>query len=61
LPAFSAEDLRAACELLPYVVHRPRIVPLLRFARRVKMGKRGTAYDLVVKPLIALPRRKKKK
>jgi len=61
LPAFSAEDLQAACELLPYVVHRPRIVPLLRFARRVKMGKRGTAYDLVVKPLIAPPRRRKMK
>jgi hypothetical protein len=61
VPALSAEEIRAACELLPYVVHRPRIVPLLRFARRVKMGTRGTAYDLVVKGLIAPPRRRKRK
>ena len=61
LPSLSAAEIQTACELLPYVVHRPRIVPWLRFARRVKMGKRGTAYDLVVKPLMAPPHRKKKK
>lgn len=61
IPALSAEEIATACELLPYMVHRPRVVPLLRFARRVKMGRRGTAYDLVVKPLLAPPRRRRKK
>jgi hypothetical protein len=58
VPALSAEEISAACELLPYVIHRPRLVPLLRFARRVRMGRRGTAYDLVVKPLLAPPHRR---
>jgi hypothetical protein len=61
LPTLSAEQLRETCELLPYVVHRPRLVPLLKMARRVKMGKRGTAYNLVVKPLLAPPCRKRRK
>jgi anaerobic magnesium-protoporphyrin IX monomethyl ester cyclase len=58
--SLSEEELIAACELLPYRVHRPRLVPLLRLARRVRIGRYGTAYDLVVKPMLAPPLRRAK-
>ena len=60
LPSFPADDLATACELLPYVVHRPQIVPLLRLARRVRIGRCGTAYDLLLKPFLVPPVRRKK-
>jgi radical SAM superfamily enzyme YgiQ (UPF0313 family) len=55
LRSLSEEEIMAACELLPYRIHRPRIVPLLRMARRVRIGKYGTVYDLIVKPFLAPP------
>ena len=58
-PSLSADAIAAACEFLPYLVHRPRIVPLLRLARRVRIGRRGTAYDLILKPFLAPPVRRK--
>ncbi|HUU12013.1 MAG TPA: hypothetical protein VM431_15930 [Phycisphaerae bacterium] len=60
-PSLSADAIVTACELMPYIVLRPRIVPLLRWARRVKIGRRGTAYDLLVKPFLAPPMRRKKR
>jgi len=58
--SLSDEQIVAVCELLPYQVNRPRIVPLLRLTRRVRIGRYGTAYDLVVKPLLAPPLRRAK-
>ena len=60
LPQLSAEAVITACETLPYAIHRPHIVPLIRVSRRVKIGKRGTLYDLVVKPMLAPPMRRAK-
>jgi hypothetical protein len=60
LPALSEEQLLAALECFPYQVVRPRIVPLIRWARRVRIGNRGTAYELFVKPLLAPPVRRVK-
>jgi len=57
-PGLTAEEIATWCELLPYVVHRPRIVPLLRLARRVRIGKYGTVYDLVAKPFLVPPMRR---
>jgi len=61
VPSFPADDIAAACELLPYVVHRPWIVPLLRRAQRVRIGRRGTAFNLILKPFLAPPMRRKKR
>ena len=58
-PPLDEEQLVAACECLPYAVHQPRIVPLIRMSRRVTIGSRGTLYDLVVKPFLAPPLRRK--
>jgi len=60
LPAISTDDVITACESLPYAVHRPRIVPLIRLGRRVRIGRHGTLYDLVVKPFLAPPMRRAK-
>ncbi len=60
-PSLPADAIAAACELLPYLVNRPRIVPLLRLARRVRIGRYGTVYDLVLKPFLAPPVRPKKR
>lgn len=59
LKTLSANQVLETCQLLPYVVHRPRIVPLLRAARRVRMGRWGTLYDLLIKPLLAPPVRRR--
>ena len=61
LPRLTADDLLLARESLPYAVHRPRIVPLIRTARRVRIGKWGTLYDLVVKPFLGPPLRRSTK
>jgi len=53
LPRLSADDLVTACEELPYAVLRPRIAPLIRLARRVRIGKRGTLHELILKPFLA--------
>ena len=58
LPQLSADDIVTACETLPYAIHRPHIVPLIRMSRRVRIGRRGTLYDLVVKPMLAPPKRR---
>ena len=60
-PSLPADAVAAACELLPYLVNRPRMVPLLRLARRVRIGRYGTVYDLVLKPFLAPPVRPKKR
>ncbi len=57
-PGLTAEEIATRCELLPYVVHWPRIVPLLRLARRVRIGKYGTVYDLIAKPFLVPPMRR---
>jgi hypothetical protein len=59
LPRLSADDLVTAREELPFAVLRPRIVPLIRLGRRVRIGNRGTLYDLVVKPFLAPPVRRR--
>jgi radical SAM superfamily enzyme YgiQ (UPF0313 family) len=59
LPRLSADDLVTACEELPFAVLRPRIVPLIRLSRRVRIGNRGTLYELVVKPFLAPPIRRR--
>lgn len=56
----SAEDVWQACEFLPYLIHQPPIVPLLRWSRGVKLGRYGTLYDRLVKPFLAPPQRKPK-
>jgi len=53
LPRLSADDLITACEELPYAVLRPRIAPLIRLARRVRIGKRGTLHEVLLKPFLA--------
>ena len=60
LPSLSEEQLLAALECFPYQVVRPRVVPLIRWARRVRIGDRGTVYELFVKPLLAPPVRRVK-
>ena len=59
LPRLSADDLVTACEALPYAVLRPHIAPLIRLARRVRIGNRGTLYELVLKPFLAPAKRKR--
>ena len=59
LPRLSADDLVTACEELPYAVLRPHIAPLIRLARRVRIGKRGTLYELVLKQFLAPAKRKR--
>ena len=59
-PGLAAEDIADAAELMPYQVLRPRLAPLLRMARRLSLGKRGTVYDVLVKPLLAPPARRRK-
>jgi hypothetical protein len=59
LPRLSADDLVTACEELPFAILRPRIVPLIRLSRRVRIGNRGTLYELVVKPFLAPPMRRR--
>jgi anaerobic magnesium-protoporphyrin IX monomethyl ester cyclase len=58
LPRLSADDLVTACEELPFAVLRPRIAPLIRLARRVRIGNRGTLHELVLKPFLAPARRR---
>jgi radical SAM superfamily enzyme YgiQ (UPF0313 family) len=59
LPRLAAEDLVTACEVLPYAIVRPAIASLIRLARRVKIGSRGTAYECLVKPFLAPPVRRR--
>ena len=56
--SLSAEALLEAAELLPYRVLRPRVVPLLRLARRVRIPGKGTVYECLVKPFLVPPVRK---
>jgi len=58
LSRLSADDLVTACEELPYAVLRPRIAPLIRLARRVRIGNRGTLYELLLKPFLAPAKRR---
>ncbi|MCX5684647.1 MAG: hypothetical protein NT049_13300 [Planctomycetota bacterium] len=58
LPRLSADDLVTACEALPYAVLRPGIAPLIRLARRVRIGNRGTLHELILKPFLAPAKRK---
>lgn len=55
LPGLSEDQIITALECLPYQVIRPRIVPLIRAARRVKMGARGTLYEALVRPFLGPP------
>jgi hypothetical protein len=57
LPALSEDDLITAREAIPYAVHRPRAAALIRLARRAKIGKGRTLYELVVKPFLGPPAR----
>jgi anaerobic magnesium-protoporphyrin IX monomethyl ester cyclase len=59
LPRLGPEDLVTACEVLPYAVLRPMTAHLIRLARRVRMGSRGTLHELAVKPFLTPARRKK--
>ena len=59
LPRLSADDLVTACEALPYGVLRPHVAPLIRWARRVRIGKRGTLHELILKPFLAPAKRKR--
>ncbi|MFO8014523.1 MAG: radical SAM protein [Phycisphaerae bacterium] len=56
--SLSAEAILEARDLLPYRVHRPGIVPLLRLSRRVRIPWKGTAWAHLVRPLLAPPVRK---
>ena len=56
----SEEEVLTACEALPYAVHRPRTAALIRAARRMKIGKRRSLYDVAVKPLLGPPLRKRR-
>ena len=58
LPALSEDDLVTAREAIPYAVHRPRAAALIRLARRAKIGKGRTLYELVVKPFLGPPVRR---
>jgi len=55
LPALSEDDLITARETVPYAVHHPRIAALIRLARRAKIGKGRTLFELVVKPFLGPP------
>ena len=57
-PSLSVEAILQALDLVPYRVHRPGLVPLLRLARRVTIPWKGTAYAWLVRPLLAPPVRK---
>jgi len=61
LPRLAADDLVTLCETLPYEVLRPRIAPLIRLARRVRIGKLGTLYELALRPLLVPPTRRKRR
>jgi radical SAM superfamily enzyme YgiQ (UPF0313 family) len=60
LPRLAPDDLVTLCEALPYVVLRPRIAPLIRLARRVRIGRLGTLYELALRPLLVPPTRRKR-
>jgi len=55
LPALSEDDLITARDTIPYAVHHPRTAALIRLARRAKIGKGRTLYELVVKPFLGPP------
>jgi len=55
LPGLKADALVTAATCLPYQVVRPRIVPLIRAARRVKLGSHGTLYETLLRPLLGPP------
>jgi len=57
LPTLSQEDLVTAREAIPYAVHRPRTAALIRSARRARIGKGRTLYELAVKPFLGPPAR----
>jgi len=57
LPALSEDDLITARETVPYAVHRPRAAALIRLARRAKIGKGRTLFELVLKPFLGPPAR----
>ena len=58
-PSLSADQIVTACLTIPYAVHRPRLVPLIQTARRIKIGT-WTLYDVLVKPFLAPPMRRPK-
>jgi hypothetical protein len=58
LRSLSDEAVLEAHELLADRVYRPGLVPLLRLARRVRLGPYGTLYELAVKPMLPPPRRR---
>jgi len=55
LPGLAADQIVTAAECLPYQVVRPWVVPLIRAARRVRMGARGTLYEVLVRPFLGPP------
>ncbi len=57
-PSLSPGAILEARDLLPYRVLRPRMVPLLRLARRVRIPRKGSAYEWLVEPLLVPPLRK---
>ena len=61
LPGLTEEELITAREALPFAVHRPRTAALIRWTRRVKMGEGRTLYEVVLKPLLGPPVRKRRK
>jgi hypothetical protein len=60
LPRLGPEEVITACESLPYAVLRPMTARLIRLGRRVRIGRRGTLYELAVKPFLAPPVRRGK-
>lgn len=61
LPNLSEEQLVTAVEALPYSVLRPRTGALIRLARGVKCGKGRTLHELVVKPFLGPPVRRRRR
>jgi hypothetical protein len=61
LPRITADEQVTACEALPYAVLKPVTAHLIRLGRRVRIGRRGTMYDLVVKPFLSPPVRRGKR
>jgi radical SAM superfamily enzyme YgiQ (UPF0313 family) len=60
LPRITADEQVTACETMPYSVLKPMTAHLIRLGRRVRIGRRGTMYDLVVKPFLSPPVRRRK-
>ncbi len=58
LPGLPEAAQVTAREALPYALHRPRTAALIRWARRVPLGRGRTLHEAAVKPLLGPPVRK---